>query len=66
MNNYVYKVLHEKNMTTIELAQIVGIDLSSLHSIITRKLKPSVSLRIRIANALEVPMEYLFSGNQQL
>lgn len=60
MNNNIYKTLHEKNMTPTELAQIVGIDPSSLHYFITRKLTPNVSLRIRIANALEVPIEYLF------
>jgi DNA-binding XRE family transcriptional regulator len=66
VNNNVYKILHEKNMTSTELAQIVGIDQSSLHYIITRKLTPNVSLRMRIANALEVPMEYLFFNKHKL
>jgi DNA-binding XRE family transcriptional regulator len=66
MNNNVYKTLHEKNMTSAELAQIVGIDQTSLHYIITRKLTPNVSLRTRIANALEVPMEYLFFRRHKL
>jgi len=66
MNNNVYKTLCEKNMTSAELAQIVGIDQTSLHYIITRKLTPNVSLRTRIANALEVPMEYLFFRRHRL
>jgi DNA-binding XRE family transcriptional regulator len=66
MNNNVYKTLREKNMTSAELAQIVGIDQTSLHYIITRKLTPNVSLRTRIANALEVPMEYLFFRRHKL
>jgi transcriptional regulator with XRE-family HTH domain len=53
-------MIRQKNITRSELAQIVGIEQTYLNLIINRKITPTVPLMMRIANALEVPMEYLF------
>lgn len=60
MDNNIYKMIRQKNITQSELAQIVGIEQTYLSLIINRKITPTVPLMMRIANALEVPMEYLF------
>lgn len=60
MDNNIYKMIRQKNITQSELAQIVGIEQTYLSLIINRKITPTAPLMMRIANALEVPMEYLF------
>jgi transcriptional regulator with XRE-family HTH domain len=60
MDNNIYKMIRQKNITQIELAQIVGIEQTYLNLIIKRKITPTTPIMMRIANALEVPMEYLF------
>jgi len=60
MDNNIYKMIRQKNITQSELALIVGIEQTYLSLIINRKITPTAPLMMRIANALEVPLEYLF------
>ena len=60
MDNNIYKMIRQKNITQSELALIVGIEQTYLNLIINRKITPTAPLMMRIADALEVPMEYLF------
>jgi putative transcriptional regulator len=50
----------EKNMTQKELAIMLGIKREYINRIINRKVTPTVPLGMRIARALERPMEDLF------
>ena len=47
-------------MTQTDLAQLVGVRREYINRIIHRKITPTVPLGIRIANALDVPLEELF------
>lgn len=60
MDNNIYRVIRKKNMTQADLAKMVGVKREYINRIINRKVTPTVPLGMRIANALEVPMEDLF------
>ena len=60
MDNNIYRVIVRKNMTQADLAKKVGVKREYINRIINRKITPTVPLGMRIANALEVPMEDLF------
>ena len=60
MENNIYKVIRQKNMTQADLARIVGVKREYINRIINRKITPTVPLGLRIANALSVPVEELF------
>jgi putative transcriptional regulator len=60
MDNNICKVIHAKNMTQANLAEKVGVKREYINRIINRKVTPTVPLGLRIALALEVPMEELF------
>jgi DNA-binding XRE family transcriptional regulator len=60
MDNNIYRVIIEKEMTQADLARMVGVKREYVNRIINRKVTPTVPLGMRIANALEVSMEDLF------
>ena len=60
MDNNIYRVIRRKNMTQADLAVMVGVKREYMNRIINRKVTPTVPLGMRIACALEVPMEDLF------
>lgn len=60
MDNNIYRVILEKNMTQAELARRIGVKREYINRIINRKVTPTIPLGMRIANALEMPMEDLF------
>jgi DNA-binding XRE family transcriptional regulator len=60
MENNIYRVIMEKEMTQADLARMVGVKREYVNRIINRKVTPTVPLGMRIANALEVSMEDLF------
>ena len=60
MDNHIYRVVQQKNMTQADLANMVGVKREYMNRIINRKVTPTVPLGMRIARALEVPMEDLF------
>ncbi len=60
MKNNINEIIRKKNMTQGHLALKVGVKREYLNRIINRKITPSVSLGIRIAKALKVPVEELF------
>ena len=60
MDNHIYRVIRRKDMTQANLADMVGVKREYINRIINRKVTPTVPLGMRIAKALEVPMEDLF------
>jgi putative transcriptional regulator len=60
MDNNIYRLIRQKNMTQASLANLVGVKREYINRIINRKVTPTVPLGMRIAKALEVPMEDLF------
>jgi putative transcriptional regulator len=60
MDNNIYRVILEKNMTQADLARMIGVKREYVNRIINRKVTPTIPLGMRIANALEMPMEDLF------
>ena len=60
MDNNIYQVIRRKDMTQADLAKMVGVKREYMNRIINRKVTPTVPLGMRIARALEVPMEDLF------
>ena len=64
MDNNIYPIIRRKNMTQADLAIMVGVKREYMNRIIHRKITPTVPLGMRIAKALEVPMEELFVVNE--
>ncbi len=60
MDNNIYKVIQGKNITQNDLAKMVGVRREYINRIIHRKITPTVSLALRIAKALKMPVEDLF------
>jgi putative transcriptional regulator len=60
MDNNIYKVISGRKMTQASLANMVGVKREYINRIINRKVTPTVPLGMRIAKALDVPMEELF------
>lgn len=60
MDNNIYQVIRDQNMTQGDLAQKVGIRREYINRIINRRITPTVPLGMRIAKALEVSVEDLF------
>lgn len=60
MDNNIYRVILEKNMTQADLAKMIGVKREYINRIINRKVTPTIPLGMRIAHALEMPMEKLF------
>lgn len=60
MDNNIYRVILEKNMTQADLARMIGVKREYVNRIINRKVTPTIPLGLRIANALEKSMEDLF------
>ena len=60
MENVIYKVLVNKNMTQAELARRVGVKREYINRIINRKIVPTIPLGMRIAKALGKRVEDIF------
>lgn len=60
MDNNIGKILGKRDWTQAALANMVGVKREYINRIINRKVTPTVPLGMRIAKALEVPMEDLF------
>ncbi len=60
MENRIYQVISQKNMTQAELAQKIGVKREYINRIISGKVTPRISLGLRIAKALQVTVEDLF------
>ncbi|MFQ5645954.1 MAG: helix-turn-helix transcriptional regulator [bacterium] len=61
MENYIYPILIEREMTQAQLAELVGVKREYLNRIISGKITPRMPLGLRIARALELPVESCFS-----
>ncbi len=63
MDNKIYRVLSEKDMSQAELARRVGVKREYMNRIINRRINPTIPLGLRISKALGVSVEDLFVIN---
>lgn len=50
----------EHNLTQAELADLVGVTRKTINTVETGRFLPSITLALRLAKALNVPVEELF------
>ncbi len=63
MDNRIYRVLTERDMSQAELARRVGVKREYMNRIINRRINPTIPLGLRISKALGVSVEDLFIIN---
>lgn len=66
MKNRIKEILLEKNLTSIELANMVGISRVSLSNIINDKQEASANTLNSIAEKLDVPFWQLFVNKDEI
>lgn len=66
MKNRIKEILLEKNLTSIELANMVGISRVSLSNIINDKQEASANTLNCIAEKLDVPFWQLFVNKDEI
>lgn len=59
MVDYIDRTIRKKNLTQAESVRMVGVKREDLNRIINRKVNPTLLLGMRIAKALNMPMEDL-------
>ena len=60
LENKLKQIRKEMRLTQLELAKKVGVSRQSIYAIETKKSEPSLVLALKMARALEVPLEGLF------
>ena len=55
-------ILEYQNISLKELCAKAGLQQQSIYNAITRKTSPSLDTAIKIAQALNLPVEYIYSG----
>ena len=60
MKNYVREERAKKQLTQVQLAEMVNVSRQTIISIETSRYTPSVVLAIKLANVLSKKVEYLF------
>ena len=60
LENKLKQIRKEMKLTQLELAKKVGVSRQSIYAIETKKSEPSLVLALKMARALEVPLESLF------
>jgi len=61
MKIFVEKIRNEKRMSLNELSRRSGVALSHLHAIESGESNPTIAILCKIAKALEVPCERLYT-----
>ena len=61
VSNRLREVRDERRWTQAELATRVGVSRQTINSIETGRFEPSLSLALKLALLIEVPVEALFS-----
>ena len=65
MKNNISLIISQKRISQGDLSKMVGFRRENINRIINRKITPSLDLGMRIAGALEVPVERLFILGEQ-
>lgn len=65
MKIYVEKMRLEKKMSLSELSRRSGVAVSHLHNIENGNKIPTITVLCKIANALEIPCENLYSCDEE-
>jgi len=61
VDNNICFIITKKNLTQVDLAQMVGVKREYINRIINRKITPTVPLAMGIAKALKVSVEEVFT-----
>ena len=61
VDNNICFIIAKKNLTQVDLAQMVGVKREYINRIINRKVTPTVPLAMGIAKALKVSVEEVFT-----
>ena len=56
-------ILEYQNISLKELCTKAGLQQQSIYNAITRKTSPSLDTAIKIAQTLNLPVEYIYSGD---
>ena len=65
MNDFITRVRDEleyKGLTQKELAELTGISINTIRGWVSKDLVPDVFSAVKVAKALDVPVEYLANG----
>lgn len=65
ISNRIKEVRTEKHLTQEYIANVTGVNVSHISNIETRKVKVSLSLLVRISDALGVTLDYLLENEYQ-
>ena len=60
LENNLKKMRKLAKLTQLELGKKVGVSRQSIYAIETKKSEPSLVLALKVANALDLPLEELF------
>lgn len=60
LENNILELLEERNIVPSAFADLIGTSRQSLNSILHQKTKPSVDFALRVAYALDLPVESIF------
>jgi putative transcriptional regulator len=60
VENNIYRLLSEKNITQVELAAGMGIWASNLHEIINGKRRPRIDIALKMSDVLRIPLNDIF------
>lgn len=60
LENNILELLEERNISPSAFADLVGTSRQSLNAILHQKTKPSVDFALRVAYALDLPVESIF------
>jgi putative transcriptional regulator len=60
LNNVIKKLRKEKNLTQLKLAEKSGVSRTTINEIENCKVEPTGKTIIKIANALDTPVQQIF------
>jgi putative transcriptional regulator len=60
MKNRIRELREERNMTQVDLAEVIGVSRQTINAIETGKFDPSLTTAFKISLVFELPIEQLF------
>lgn len=66
MNIRLKEIMQEKDITSVSLANMMGLSKNTISNLINNKTMPSIDTIEKISNALDVPMWQLFASPEEI
>lgn len=63
MNNNLSKILLERNLLPIDIANLIGISRQAINSILNNNTKPSIEIALKLSYVLNIPVNEIFDLN---